>query len=609
MAAHVDPSDFKEILIILGAAAIVVPLFHRLRVSLVLGFMVVGMAVGPFGLGALAGEAPWLSAFTIQDAGSIGVVAELGVVMLLFTIGLELSLERLLLMRRLVFGLGALQVVLSAFAIGAVALAFGQPPAAATVLGAALAMSSTAVVVQVLAEEKRLGSAAGRTSVAVLLLQDLAVVPVLFGIGVLDAGPAGTDFGAFLVAIAKAALAVIFVIGFGRATLRPLFRSVARTRSPELFMAACLLVVVATGVATATAGLSMAMGALIAGLLLAETEYRRQIEVTIEPFKGLLLGVFLVSIGMGLDTARIAAQPFLVLAAALGLVGGKMLIVALLARAFGLPWGTGVRAGLLLGPGGEFGFIILAPAAAAGLLSAEAAGFAVILAALTMAVIPLLSMLGHRIAPLRAARAAIDPAVLPPPEAGPRVIVAGFGRVGQTVASMLEVHRVPYLALDSDADEVARQRGRGRPVYYGDVTSLDLVRRMHLDTARALVVTMNDRAAVDELVAAAKRERPDLLIVARARDAAHAAHLYGVGATDAVPETIEASLQLAEAVLVDVGIPMGPVIASIHEKRAEFQRQVRARVPGADVRPLGRRRLRDALSEPATSAADPGTGR
>ena len=612
MASPVHPSDFKDALIILGAAGVVVPLFHRLRVSPVLGFMVVGMAVGPSGFGALAREVPWLSAVTITDASAIGPVAELGVVMLLFMIGLELSLERLLLMRRLVFGLGSAQVVLCAAAVAAAALALGQAPPAATVLGVALAMSSTAVVVQVLAAEKRLSSIAGRASVAVLLLQDLAVVPVLFGVGVLEAGPdGGAGPAAFLLAVGKAALAVLAVIALGRATLRPLFRSVARTRSPELFMAACLLVVIATGAATAAAGLSMAMGALIAGLLLAETEYRRQIEVTIEPFKGLLLGVFLVSVGMGLDLGRIAAQPLLVLTAAAALVGGKLAIVACLVRLFGLPWATGLRAGLLLGPAGEFSFVILAPAAALGLVSAEAAGFAVILAALTMAAIPLLSALGNRLVPRRTptAAAADAAASLPPESTGPRVVVAGFGRVGQTVASMLEVHRIPYLALDSDADEVARQRKRGRPVYYGDVTSIELVRRLHLDTARALVVTMNDRAAVDELVVAAKRERPDLLVVARARDAAHAAHLYAVGATDAVPETIEASLQLAEAVLVDVGIPMGPVIASIHEKRAEFQRQVRARAPGVEPRPLGRRRLRDALGSEKALGTEAGADR
>jgi CPA2 family monovalent cation:H+ antiporter-2 len=376
---------------------------------------------------------------------------------------------------------------------------------------------------------------------------------------------------------------------------------VARTRSPELFMAACLLVVLATGVATAAAGLSMTMGALIAGLLLAETEYRRQIEVTIEPFKGLLLGVFLVSIGMSLDISRVAAQPLAIFAAAIGLVGIKLALTAILARAFRLPWVTGVQAGLLLSPGGEFSFVILAPAAALGLVSKDVADFAFILAAVTMAAIPLLSKLGRRLTSNRAARVVIDPTDLPSTEAESRVVIAGFGRVGQMVAAMLDVHRVPYLALDSDADEVAKQRAMGKPVYYGNVTNPELVRHLHLDKARALVVTMNDRSAVDELVVAAKRERRDLLIVARARDTAHAAHLYGVGATDAVPETIEASLQLAEAVLVDVGVPMGPVIASIHEKRAEIQRQVRASAPDAERRAIARRRLRDALSADGTA--------
>jgi K+:H+ antiporter len=614
MAAPVSPADFKEVLIVLGAAAVVVPLFYRLRVSPVIGFMLVGMAVGPAGLGGLAGEVPWLSAVSIADPDTIAPIAELGVAMLLFVIGLELSFERLTLMRRLVFGLGSLQVLLSAVAVGGVALALGQPPPVAVVLGLALAMSSTAVVVQVLAEERRLGSTVGRAAIAVLLLQDLAVVPILFGVAALEAGAGGSGLAGFGLAIGKAALAVLALILLGRLTLRPLFRGVARTRSPEFFVAACLLVVIGTGLATAAAGLSMTMGALIAGLLLAETEYRREVEVTIEPFKGLLLGVFLVSVGMTLSLGRIAEAPLAVLAAAAALVLAKLGIVALLARGFGLAWGTGLRAGLLLGPGGEFSLVILALAVTRGILPAGVADFAIILAALTMAAIPLLSALGNRIADRAAGRAPPDPALaLPtlPPEAGagrpPRVVVAGFGRVGQTVAAMLEVHRIAYVAVDNDADAVARQRARGRPVYYGDLTRAELLRRLGLDSVRALVVTMNDRGAVDALVAAARRERPDLLIVARARDAEHAAHLYAVGATDAVPETIEASLQLAEAVLVDVGIPMGPVIASIHEKRAEFQREVRAKAPGAEVRPLGRRRLRDALAAaPAQPGADPG---
>lgn len=604
MIDPVQPSDFKETLIILGGAGIVVPLFHRLRVSPVLGFLIFGMAVGPSGLGALVGQVPWLEAVTITDTSSIQPLAELGVAMLLFVIGLELSLERLLLMRRLVFGLGSLQVILSAAAIWGVAFALGQPPIAAMILGLALAMSSTAIIVQVLAAEKRLASAGGRATIAVLLFQDLAVIPILFGVGMLEAGPTGAGFAEFGLAIGQAGLVILAVLVLGRLSLRPLFRSVARTRSPELFVAACLLVILATGLATAAAGLSMTMGALIAGLLLAETEFRRQIEATIDPFKGLLLGVFLVSIGMSLDLGQVAAQPFAILAAAVALVGGKLAIIAGLARAFGLLLATGLRAGLLLGPSGEFSFVILAPTAAMGLMSREAADFCTILAALTMAAIPLLSGLGNRLFARQAARTMLDADALQLPEATHRIVIAGFGRVGQMVAAMLEVHRVPYLAIDSDVDEVARQRGMGKPAYYGDVTSAELVRHLHLDTARALVVTMNNRAAVDELVTAAKREHPDLLIVARARDAAHAAHLYGVGVTDAVPETVEASLQLAEAVLVDIGIPMGPVIASIHEKRAELQRQARANVPEAERRALDRRRLREALTAHHTNRTE-----
>jgi CPA2 family monovalent cation:H+ antiporter-2 len=593
MAGPANPDDFKEALVVLGAAAVVVPLFHRLKLSPVLGFMLVGMAFGPHGLGALADRWPWLGPFAITSTDHIAPIAELGVVMLLFVIGLEMSFERLKLMRRLVFGLGTLQVVLSALAIGGACLLLGLPPLAAVIIGLGLAMSSTAVVVQVLAQEKRLTSLPGRAAIAVLLLQDLAVVPILFAVDALEAsGHAGENASLLhklVFDIGKAALAVVIVLVVGRLVLRPLFRGVARTGSPELFVAACLLVVLGTGLATATAGLSMTLGALIAGLLLAETEYRRQVQVTIEPFKGLLLGVFLVSVGMSLSLERIIEAPFFVLGAAVALVAMKTAIVVVLGRFFGLPWAAGLRTGLLLGPGGEFSLVVAALAVGGGLIQGEAADYTLVLAALTMAAIPVLSQLGERLLrPGEAGRGAAAAEAPPAPEEGApqRVIIVGFGRVGQTVADMLEVHRVPYIALDSDPDLVARERRRGRPVYFGDMTHTELL-------------TLTDREVADALVLAVRKERPDLLVVARARDAAHAAHLYAVGATDAVPETIEASLQLAEAVLVDVGIAMGPVIASIHEKRAEFQRAMRTQSRGAEIRSLGRRRLRDRLVDQA----------
>ena len=512
---------------------------------------------------------------------------------MMFMIGLELSLERLHVMRRLVFGFGLSQVVLCALAIAAIAFAFGAPPLLAAVAGTALSLSSTAIVVQVLSHEKRLGAPVGRASLAVLLLQDIAAVPVLFVIGVF--GMKGSDV---TWAVANAVIVIVGLIAGGRLVLRPLFRSVARTASPELFVAACLLVILATGLATAATGLPMELGSLIAGLLLAETEFRRQIEVTIDPFRGLLLGVFLISVGMSLDLAGIAADAPRVVLGGIVLVAVKLAIIACLARAFGLRWLTGLQAGLLLGPGGEFGFVIIGLARSEGLIGADTARFPLVLIAATMAAIPALSMLGQLLSRRASVQPAIDPALLalPPDDATPRVIVAGFGRVGETVASLLEKHGVPYLAVDVDTDRVAEQRKLRRPVYWGDITQTELLHRLHVETARALVVTMADHAASDRLVGVARAARPDLPIMVRARDARHAAHLYAIGATDAVPETIEASLQLSEAVLVEIGLAMGPVIAAIHERRAELQAELKAMAPHAEVRVRGRRRLRDMLT-------------
>jgi K+:H+ antiporter len=590
-------SGYKVALVVLGSAAVVVPMFHRLRLSPVLGFILVGITVGPFGFSMFSGRFPWLAAVTINSAEAIEPVASLGVALLLFMIGLELSFERLWLMRRMVFGLGAAQVAACAAVLTGAALWLHHPARSAIVIGLALAMSSTAVVLQVLSEEKRVNSTPGRTSFAVLLFQDLAVVPVLFALGALAPHSQASGVVGLALAIGQALLTVAGIVTLGRLVLRPLFRAVARTRSPESFVAACLLVVIATSLATAAAGLSMALGALIGGLLLASTEYRRQVEVTIEPFKGLLVGVFLISIGMSLDLRVVAAHPGLVLGGACGLVLLKLALTAGLARAFGVPWAAGLQTGLLLGPGGEFSFVIVTVAVSQALLGPEAAEPVLLVAALTMAIIPLLSLLGRSLVPRLIPPRTPDSALLVPAsyDAAPRVIVAGFGRVGQTVAAMLEVHKLPYVAVDGDADRVAQQRARGKPVYYGDITQSGLLDRLHLETARALVVTLDDPGAADAVVAYSRAERQDLLIVARARDAGHAAHLYRTGASDAVPETVEASLQLSEAVLIDLGVAMGPVIASIHEKRAELQAGIRAMAPGAEVRTLGRRRLRDAL--------------
>lgn len=603
MNTHADPAIFKEAMIVLGAAGVVVPLVHRLHISPVLGFMVVGMVVGPFGLGSLTATFPWLDLISINRPETIALVAELGVVLLMFMIGLEMAFERLRLLARLVFGLGPLQIGFSATAIALALHAAGWPMTQTMVVGLALAMSSTAVVIQVLSDARRLTAPVGRVSFAILLMQDIAVVPVLFVLAGLGGGGLGgeaTGLGAFALAVAKALAAVAAILAIGRLALRPLFRLVARAHSQESFIAVSLLVILATGLATASVGMSMPIGALLAGLLLAETEYRRQIEVTIEPFKGLLLGVFLLSVGMSLDLRQIIAAPVPIMIGISLLLVVKTGLIAGLARMFGIPWRTGAQAGLLLGPGGEFGFVILALAREEGLVAPDLIDFSLVITAVTMTTIPLMFRMGR----IWDVPTKIDPALLPPAhlaahlEGPDPVLIAGFGRVGQTVAAMLDRHKIAYIALDLDPDRIGRLRALGKNVFYGDMTRPEMLRHLDLSRARAIVVTLDDRRAADMLVEAARVQRPDLLIVARARDAAHAAELYAAGVTDAVAETIEASLQLAESALVDLGVPMGHVIASVHEQRAEFQAEIKARAPDAAIRPLGRRRFRDLRVSP-----------
>lgn len=600
MAGSVDISQFKEALIVLGSAALVIPVFHSLRVSPVIGYILIGMVVGPFGAGSLSEAIPWFTFFSVEKEGAISHAAEFGVVLLMFMIGLELSLERLIVMRRLVFGLGSLQVVTSAAIIGtAVYLMTGSFPAA-LILGFALAVSSTAIVIQVLSEQKQLSASYGRASFAVLLFQDIAVIPIMFVVsmmGVVAEGSVALQLGG---ALLQASAAIAVVILAGRLLLRPLFRRVASTKSPELFMAACLLVILVMSLVTAVVGLSMALGALMAGLLLAETEYRRQIEFTIEPFKGLLVGVFLISAGMNVDLGRIALEPLSIILASIALIAVKTLVVAAAGRLLNVSWVSGLRAGLLLGPGSEFTFVIISLAVVSQALPAETGSFTLIVAALTMAMIPVLHSAGRLFERMRPVQP--DPhrqaLVKPPEDERQRVIIAGFGRVGRVIAELLEKHGIPYLAVDSNVEAVARARDQGFPVYFGDIKQPDFMRLCGIRTASALVLTMDSPKSANSVVEMARTERRDLVVIARARDAKHAGELYRLGATNVVPETIEASLQLAEAVLVDVGVAMGPAIASIHEKRAEMRDLIQAQSPETEVRQRPRKRLRDVLSEP-----------
>ena len=596
MASATDIGAYKDALIVLGTAAIVVPAMHRLKVGPILGFLFVGAALGPHGLGQLVDAFPLFGWFTVTGEKQINFIAELGVVFLLFVIGLELSLRRMITMRKLVFGLGGLQAVLTALPIGLVCYWAGVPAAGALVIGACLALSSTAVVVELLSKQRRLTSTTGRTTFAILLAQDLAVVPLLFVIGVLGGRDDGSVLTGVLYALAQAAVAIAIIALVGRRLLKPLFRQVATTDSPELFMAAALLVAVGAGVVAAIAGLSMTLGAFIAGLLLAETEYRRAIEAMIEPFKGLLLGVFFFSVGMHIDLQFIWREPLLVLAGVVAMLVLKTAIFVPIARGWGLSWGQAAETSLLLAPGGEFAFIGIGMAFGVGLMDQRVESGVLAIVSLTMALLPILAALGRRVAQRLNEAVPRDPivTVLPPDDHAPRVIVVGHGRVGQLVCDMLEEHKVPYLVTERDAALVARWRKLDRPVFYGDVANRLFLERCGIGEAPAIIVTIDGAAAVDEIVRTARARRPDVLIVARAHDARHARHLYSLGVTDTVPETIEASLQLAESALVGLGVPMGSVIASIHERRENVRRELQAAAGGSTALAATVRRARRA---------------
>ncbi len=385
-------------------------------------------------------------------------------------------------------------------------------------------------------------------------------------------------------------------------------KSVARAKSSELFAAASLLIVIRAGLAAAASGLSMALGAFIAGLLLAETEYRHQVELTVEPFKGLLLGLFFVSVGIGLDLSLLINKLLMILGIAVALILGKTALAFVAARVMRLSAPRALETALVLSAGGEFAFVILNDALSAGVLSPASGRAVLVSATLTMLAIPLLVMLGERLGkpklvegPAPRSSRRLDPA-----DEAPRVLIVGFGRVGRLVGEMLTRHEVSWVALERSPRLVEGGRRSGLSLYYGDAANPEMLKRCGLMSAPALVVTMDSPEGVETVVATARETRPDMVIVARARDAVQAGKLYALGATNAVPETIEASLQLSEAVLVDVGVPMGLIIASVHEKRDEYRAQLnRPDALGARVR-----RARDALArETRTWRAPRGTRR
>jgi monovalent cation:proton antiporter-2 (CPA2) family protein len=528
-----------DIIILLAAAVLAVPLCRTVGLGTVPGFLLAGIAVGPWALGL------------IDNRAEIGHLAELGVVLLLFVIGIELRPSRLWLMRRMVFGLGTLQVVLTGALLSAAAhFVFGIDARSAILIGPALALSSTAFVLQLLSEQKMLVSEYGRTSVAVLLLQDLAVVPLLALVSLLtvDELSLGEDIG---IALLEALAILALVILGGRYLLQPLLHRVARYGSPEIFTSTAVLLVLGTAVLMEGIGLSMAMGAFVAGLLVADSEFRHQVVAEIQPFRGFFLGLFFMSMGMSLELEQLFSTPLLSVGLVLMLMACKAGILWPLARLLGLTGTTGLAVALLLAQSGEFALVVFAVAFEAALLEEALFQQLLVIVVLSMLATPPVAGLAQRLAASRKGLR-VEHAVTERDAASAPVVIIGFGRVGRRVGQILEMRGVPYVAVDREADVVERERGAGRPVFYGDARQPDVLTSLGVGETALIVVTVDDFELAEQVVSSLHRTLPEVAILARGHDLRRCRILQARGARLAVSENLEASIALAHAALTEL---------------------------------------------------------
>jgi len=523
-----------DAMIFLGAAIVVVPISRRLGLSVVLGYLAAGLIIGPSGIALIGG---------VQEATEVLHFAEIGVVFLLFIIGLELQPRRLWVMRRLVFGLGTGQVAVTALVLAVIlALGLGLSWSAAALFGFALALSSTAFVLQLLAERQTLTHAHGRAAFGILLLQDVAVIPA---IAVLDlVNPNSSGDSTWLDGLTVVAL-VIGGLVLARLLLRPLLRYVAATGIHELFIAAALALVVGSALAMQALGLSMGLGAFLAGMMVADSEYRHQLESDVEPFKGLLLGLFFMSVGMSVDLALLFDAPLLIIGLALGLMLIKSLLLYPMTRISGLDHNESVRASTVLSQGGEFAFVLLTAGLIAGLIETDLAAIAVLVVTLSMALTPVLGALGEKLlvtAEPPGEFDEIDEEVSP-------VVIAGFGRVGQIVGRILSMRHIPFTALEVSSHQVEFVRSFGNRVFYGDPTHMQLLRSAHIETARVLVIAVDDEQAALKIAEEVRTHYPKIRILARAKNRQHELRLRDLGVHFVIRDTLESTLRLSGELL------------------------------------------------------------
>lgn len=559
-----------EVVAFLLSVVVIVPLFKKLKFSPILGYLAIGTIIGPHALAI------------VKDVEGVQHVAELGVVFLLFAIGLELSFNRLKNYARLIFGLGSAQILICAAVIGAIAFYWGNSAQASIIIGLCLALSSTAMVMQLLSEKGEAATQHGRAGFSILLMQDLAVIPILLLIAALGGSNEDSLLNYILISFGRALLVIALIVFLGHFVLRYLFRIVSKAHSIDVFTAMTLLVILATSLATGMAGLSMALGAFLAGVLLAETEFRHQIEAEIEPFKGLLLGLFFMGVGMNLDVVLAFQRGIWVVLSVIGLIVIKAAITTLLAWLFKLRIKDALRTGIILSESGEFAFVVIGQATLHyKLIPFDVGQFMVVVASISMMVTPLLFILGkvlsdkiHVLSPDTTKKAEND---IPNHElVHDHVVIAGFGRVGCAIANILEKQNLPYAAIDNNAERVRHYRSLQLPVILGDAARRELLKRTGIDRARVLLVTIDDAKAAIKILQMARQHWPELTIIVRAFDDSHSEELKKAGATLVVPELLEASLQLGTHVLCALGLSREEAYASTSYLRHDNYDEIKA---------------------------------
>lgn len=561
----------KDALVFLLAAGLVVPILRALKLPAVVGFILAGVALGPSGVSAFSDQMPILEYVTISDPAAAAPFAELGVLFLLFLLGLELSFQKLWALKRTVFGAGLLQALLSTVIIGYGLRLLGFPATEAVIIGLALALSSTAIVMQILVEQRRAASPVGRSALGVLLFQDILVAPILIFVG-FTASRGEADLATVLLQASFngiVALAVIFLIG--RYLLRHLFRLAINAGGRDFLMAITLLTVVGASVITANAGLSLALGAFLAGLLLGETEFKHQTEIDLEPFKGLLLGLFFLTVGLAIDLSVVIENWQIVLGGLVALLTLKAIIAFAAIRIFAGNNAVSFETASLLAPAGEFAFVILGAGVAAGSVASGNATVIAAIVALSMLLTAGMWRFGRWLARVSSSQEIANPIASDHATSEGHIIVAGFGRVGRAVADILEKEKAEIVGLDTNPATVSKQRSLGRQVYFGDGGREEVLNKAGLAQAGLVVVTIDNQVSAERMVKTARQGRPEVPILARARDADHAQLLYKAGATFVIPDAIEAGLQMSARALEEMGYETETVRARIAlERETEY---------------------------------------